>query len=1168
MVSEATADLTATAHGILSEWDERFALRRADLEMLLDDLTRQERGLNQEYADAQARARQGDAEAVRRLQEIRAALQVLQEREPLVLQELSELEAEAGSLVSRRLAWKVLRVDEAGRRALIVAERCVAALPYHSSDLGDHDSRDRAVRWEHSTLRAWLNGEFFASLPPHLRRRVAQVRHDGSDIADHVFLLSRRDIEVVRSTKQAWYFWERDPESFGRRDQPACAWWLRSDAVTYSPGRYEASADRERAHLAAERVTSEGMLTRRGSWIETSRDDGYWDVVHREPVGSSLGVRPALWLDLRPADAIADEQAAARARLDAAVAELDTILNRPRAESAVARDDDRVATADRLEAEKRECEAELASVQREVAALLADDDPGQPFSTPLEWRILHVDVESRRVLVITDGCIGKLPYEDTRGGGYPRWEFSNLRSWLNEEFLGGLPASMRARAAEVATLINLDLMDPAKLNDYLRFERSSPSSSAGAGRLGQHSTTVDRVFLLSEEEANTYFRDDTDRISRSEGMPVEWWLRDSPAPRINQHGVVDDRELWSGEAGIRPALWLQDVDATAIGELERRKRQLLSRLESLERGIVSARVATGVSDKSITWRILRVDAEGRRALVVTEAAVARMPYHEPGGLVSWERSTLRSWLNGQFYDTLPEAIRSRAMRVSIQDAPPDSADDVFVLSAGQADAYFANAADRVALFDGRPIGWWLSTTHRHSVRRVGGRRADGDSQAHIVCEDGRGLWAQADRHEVGVRPALWLSLDGLGEASEPTPRERARVHASSPAGAEATTLLERAVRLCGEGRLVADDLADDGAEASTARSRLDTADRLARLAIALEPERPEGYVVALMAAHGCRTEADLGALPVDRLTHSTLFQHAMRSADAQLRARLDGYVDEVRRRLASAPPRTAEAERIEDALGDAPLDARHAAAIKAVAQERRQVAAAIDDVDAQLRALWEHRDALGLLAVRAKRDADERIGELVIERTELASRLVSLGADLRARRAAAATQRESARADAVAWKVVTIDDEGGRALVVAQRTVGQRRFDDPHGPGATDWEGSELRGWLNRDFYEQLPRHVRTRVVPVVNDNAGTASATDAEPTRDVVFLLSRAEALSCSNVDGTRIVDLFDAGWWLRSSERAAAAIVESSPDGGIRVGSRSVRDSAGVRPAMWVSL
>ena len=77
------------------------------------------------------------------------------------------------------------------------------------------------------------------------------------------------------------------------------------------------------------------------------------------------------------------------------------------------------------------------------------------------------------------------------------------------------------------------------------------------------SDTVDRVFLLSIDEAREYFWDDNSRIAKLIDSPFKWWLRSpgstsSYAAFVKEDGNVDNYGSSANNMrlGVRPALWL------------------------------------------------------------------------------------------------------------------------------------------------------------------------------------------------------------------------------------------------------------------------------------------------------------------------------------------------------------------------------------------------------------------------------------------------------------------------------------------------------------------------------------------------------------------------------------------------------------------------------------
>ncbi|MDR0848882.1 MAG: DUF6273 domain-containing protein [Propionibacteriaceae bacterium] len=183
----------------------------------------------------------------------------------------------------------------------------------------------------------------------------------------------------------------------------------------------------------------------------------------------------------------------------------------------------------------REFDQQISDIRVKIAALeavLDQDIRALPKeSEPLEWDLLYLDEEGARALVVSRHCVARKPF-DTNGSG--KWQSSSLRSWLNKEFYGSLPAHVRSRVLE------------------------TPIDGG-----------TDRVFLLSKEEAQVYFAGDSQRVATFLGDVGWWWLRspgggqDGPAG-VGSYGNVDDigDDVYnvSGAGGVRPALWL-DLNA-------------------------------------------------------------------------------------------------------------------------------------------------------------------------------------------------------------------------------------------------------------------------------------------------------------------------------------------------------------------------------------------------------------------------------------------------------------------------------------------------------------------------------------------------------------------------------------------------------------------------------
>ena len=176
---------------------------------------------------------------------------------------------------------------------------------------------------------------------------------------------------------------------------------------------------------------------------------------------------------------------------------------------------------------------------------------------PLMWRVLAV--EKDKALIITEQLIDTMQYNSFSDD--ITWEQCSLRFWLNNTFITSAFGGSLPRRVMVTTNDNPD----------------NPKHGTEGG-----APTEDKVFLLSVEEAEKYFKDNADRMAgvteyaQKQGAWVSndyllpngekaglWWLR-SPgyishtASRvlingdINSHGGSIVRE----NVAVRPAMWI------------------------------------------------------------------------------------------------------------------------------------------------------------------------------------------------------------------------------------------------------------------------------------------------------------------------------------------------------------------------------------------------------------------------------------------------------------------------------------------------------------------------------------------------------------------------------------------------------------------------------------
>ena len=161
-------------------------------------------------------------------------------------------------------------------------------------------------------------------------------------------------------------------------------------------------------------------------------------------------------------------------------------------------------------------------------------------------------------------------------------------------------------------------------------------------------------------------------------------------------------------------------------------------------------------EKATNEKVLYFDENSNRALIISKDIVAKMPYHKPGGDVTWEKCTLRKWLNKVYYKSLPPNIKSHILEETRIN--PDNeygipggkytSDKVFLLDVYEVYYRFKDDSSRVATFQGETAWWWLSSPGYDS------------GYATIVGHDGSVGDVGCRVHvSYGVRPAFWLNLD-------------------------------------------------------------------------------------------------------------------------------------------------------------------------------------------------------------------------------------------------------------------------------------------------------------------------------------------------------------------------------------------------------------------------
>lgn len=177
------------------------------------------------------------------------------------------------------------------------------------------------------------------------------------------------------------------------------------------------------------------------------------------------------------------------------------------------------------------------------------------------WRVLAI--ENGKALVISEYCLDVSLYNITVDTWYVAvtWEICSLRNWLNNDFYNTAFTSNERSRIATTTIINADTK-----GEYSALKSGVFITPGG-------NNTQDKVFILSIDEANKYFKSDSERVAKNTDFAVAkgiyksnksgfWWLR-SPGYYGNYASVVDSAgfvhkggERVDARGSVRPVLWI------------------------------------------------------------------------------------------------------------------------------------------------------------------------------------------------------------------------------------------------------------------------------------------------------------------------------------------------------------------------------------------------------------------------------------------------------------------------------------------------------------------------------------------------------------------------------------------------------------------------------------
>ena len=236
--------------------------------------------------------------------------------------------------------------------------------------------------------------------------------------------------------------------------------------------------------------------------------------------------------------------------------------------------------------------------------------------------------------------------------------------------------------------------------------------------------------------------------------------------------LIDEGDYVGAYEALSAIDWFKDSEEKMK---EIRAKKNLSKMKDVKAGDYITYGAyeqdndTGNGKEEIEWVVLEV--KDNKALVISRYALDCKPYNTQYEGTTWEKCSLRSWLNSNFIaDAFTVDERNYICETTVTaDKNPgysipipgnDTQDEIFLLSINEVEKYFPSyngrqcVATEYAINKGADIinalcWWWL-----HSPGSLQDRAAFVNDSG--VVEEG-GLYVNNDW--AAVRPALWINLE-------------------------------------------------------------------------------------------------------------------------------------------------------------------------------------------------------------------------------------------------------------------------------------------------------------------------------------------------------------------------------------------------------------------------
>ena len=334
---------------------------------------------------------------------------------------------------------------------------------------------------------------------------------------------------------------------------------------------------------------------------------------------------------------------------------------------------------------------------------------------PIEWIVL--DVQAGKSLLISKYALDCMPYNEMSVD--VTWKQCSIRQWLYKDFPNAAFTDLEQSVMLVTDVENGQMQGNNKWNT--------------SGGINTH----DRLFLLSYAEANKYF--DSDNARRCEPTVYTkshmnytdqrdycwWWLR-SPGIDLSNAAITlldgslgDSIGVNNEHTTVRPAFWIshekyqESLGYEAVERLQALKKLSQEKWSELIGSVVTFGHYEQDNDlengsEPIEWIVL--DVQDGAPLLISRYALDSKLYNETRASVTWESSSLRKWLNGDFIQAAFEPAETALLMTTMVDNATEqgnslwstlggknSRDQVFLLSYAEAGEFFNSKEGRCCL---------------------------------------------------------------------------------------------------------------------------------------------------------------------------------------------------------------------------------------------------------------------------------------------------------------------------------------------------------------------------------------------------------------------------------------------------------------------------------------